>query len=113
MTFQELLSRPLIYLDGGTGTMLQARRLRPDERTESWTIRRPEELIRLHQSYVDAGADIVNANTYGVNKFRYHDDSVYSLSRLVETAVANAKQAVGQAAGEKEALVSLDLGPSG
>ncbi len=113
MPFQELLSRPLIYLDGGTGTMLQARGLRPDERTESWTVKRPEELIRIHQSYVDAGADIVNANTFGVNKFRYHDDSVYSLSQLVETAIANAKQSVSRTAGKPNALVSLDLGPSG
>lgn len=113
MTFQELLSRPLIYLDGGTGTMLQARGLRPDERTESWTIERPEDLIQIHQSYIAAGADIVNANTFGVNKFRYGDGSAYSLSRLVETAIANAKQAVRQAGKETETLVSLDLGPSG
>ena len=31
MTFQQLLTRPLIYLDGGTGTMLQARGLKPGE----------------------------------------------------------------------------------
>lgn len=113
MTFQELLSKPLICLDGGTGTMLQARGLRPDERTESWTIEHPEALIQIHQSYIDAGSDIVNANTFGVNKFRYHDGSDYSLSRLVEEAVSNARQAARQAAGDKETLISLDLGPSG
>lgn len=113
MTFQELLSKPLICLDGGTGTMLQAKGLRPDERTESWTIEHPEELIQIHQSYIDAGADIINANTFGVNKFRYHDGSAYALSQLVEGAIANAKQAVSQAAKESETLVSLDLGPSG
>lgn len=113
MTFQQLLTRPLIYLDGGTGTMLQARGLKSGERTESWTIERPEELIRIHQSYVDAGADIVNANTFGVNKFRYPQGGCYSFGQLVEAAVANARQAVKRAAKEKETLVSLDLGPSG
>ncbi len=113
MTFQQLLTRPLIYLDGGTGTMLQARGLKPGERTESWTIERPEDLIQIHQSYVNAGADIVNANTFGVNKFRYPSDTGYSLTQLVETAIANARQAVKRAAKEGEVLVSLDLGPSG
>lgn len=115
MTFQQLLTRPLVYLDGGTGTMLQARGLKPGERTESWTIERPEDLIQIHQSYVDAGADIVNANTFGVNKFRYPGagGAGYSLVQLVEAAVANARQAVKRAAKEGEALVSLDLGPSG
>lgn len=113
MTFRQLLTRPLIYLDGGTGTMLQARGLKPGERTESWTIERPEDLIRIHQSYIEAGADIVNANTFGVNKFRYSGDAGYSLLRLVDAAIANARQAVRRAAREGETLVSLDLGPSG
>ena len=113
MTFQQLLTRPLIYLDGGTGTMLQARGLKPGERTESWTIERPEDLIQIHQDYVNAGADIVNANTFGVNKIRYPSDTSYSLTQLVETAIANARQAVKRAAKEGEVLVSLDLGPSG
>ena len=113
MTFRQLLTRPLIYLDGGTGTMLQARGLKPGERTESWTIERPEDLIRIHQSYIEAGADIVNANTFGVNKFRYSGDAGYSLLRLVDAAIANARQAVRRAVREGETLVSLDLGPSG
>lgn len=113
MNVQELLSRPLVFLDGGTGTMLQARGLKPGERTERWNVERPEELIRIHRDYVEAGADIINANTFGVNKFRYHDQSDVSLSRMVETAIDNARQAVAQAAVDRTVFVSLDLGPSG
>ena len=80
---------------GGSGKRqcfpYQAKRgLKPGERTESWTIERPEDLIQIHQDYVNAGADIVNANTFGVNKFRYPSDTSYSLTQLVETAIANA-----------------------
>ena len=113
MTFQQLLTRPLIFLDGGTGTMLQARGLKPEERTETWTMEKPQELVQIHKSYVEAGADIVNANTFGVNHFRYHGDSGYTPEQMVEAAIANARQAAKQGAGGRTVFVSLDLGPTG
>lgn len=113
MTFQQLLTRPLTFLDGGTGTMLQARGLKTGERTETWTIERPEELIRLHKSYIEAGADLIHTNTFGVNMFRYPDDSGYTLTGLVEKAVANAREAISQSAAGRKVFAALDMGPSG
>ncbi len=113
MTIAQLLKQPLVFLDGGTGTMLQARGLKPGERTEVWNIERPEELVALHKSYIEAGADILNTNTFGINKFYYNKNTTYTLADLVKAAVANARKAIEEADAGRDVFVSLDLGPTG
>ena len=59
-TFRQALAQgtPLL-LDGGMGTMLQARGLPPGELPERFCLARPEVLGGIHADYIRAGADIV------------------------------------------------------
>ena len=57
----------LIFLDGAMGTMLQTAGLQPGELPELLALNRPELLTSIHRQYIEAGADIVYANTFGAN----------------------------------------------
>ena len=68
MTFKELLeTKEFIILDGAMGTMLQKSGLKVGEIPELLGISHPEIITGIHKSYIDAGDDIIYANTFGAN----------------------------------------------
>ncbi len=115
MTVLECLHNEIFYLDGGTGTCLQARGLAPGEPPEIWNLARPQEIIALHKAYFEAGSHAVCANTFGVNGLRYDGkDGRPGVRELVFAAVGCAKAAREQAqGGQKHKFVGLDVGPLG
>ena len=69
MEFRELLNTPgPVLLDGGMGTMLQARGLSIGEWPELAALEHPDWLEDIHRAYVEAGAQILCANTFGANR---------------------------------------------
>ena len=69
MEFRELLNTPgPVLLDGGMGTMLQARGLSMGEWPELVALEHPDWLEDIHRAYVEAGAQILCANTFGANR---------------------------------------------
>ncbi len=57
MNFNELLqNREFVFLDGGMGTMLQARGLKPGASPEAMSIEAPDVLVGVHLEYLKAGA---------------------------------------------------------
>ena len=59
--------RDRIILDGGMGTMLQAAGLGLGERPEVFGIEHPDVVERIQRSYVEAGSQVLYANTFGAN----------------------------------------------
>ena len=55
----ERLGKELIYFDGGMGTLLQSRGLKPGELPEVWNLEHADEVIDIHRQYFEAGSDIV------------------------------------------------------
>ena len=111
MEFKTLLSSGLVYLDGGTGTLLQAAGLQPGELPETWNILHPEIITDLHRSYYDAGSNVVCTNTFGANCLKYDGkDGRFALADVVRAAVRNARKAADEAPGR---FVALDIGPLG
>lgn len=106
MDIREELGRRIIFFDGGLGSLLQERGLKPGELPETWNLTRPEVLYDIHKAYLDAGADIILANTFGANGFKYDN-----LEEIVTAAVVNAKKAVADSG--RKAYVALDMGPTG
>lgn len=106
MDIREELGRRIIFFDGGLGSLLQERGLKPGELPETWNLTRPEVLYDIHRAYLDAGADIILANTFGANGFKYDN-----LEEIVTVAVVNAKKAVADSG--RRAYVALDMGPTG
>lgn len=96
-------------VDGAMGTLLLERGLGPGEPPESITLSRPEVLEEVARLYVDAGADIVETNTFGASPLRLAhaglDDRIEQLNR-------EAVRAARSAAGDR-AYVAASVGPSG
>lgn len=59
--------RRFVFLDGGMGTQLQKRGLRPGQKPELAALEMPETLTAIHADYAAAGADLLLANTFGAN----------------------------------------------
>ncbi len=107
MNFRETLGKRILFLDGGMGTLLQERGLQPGELPESWNIAHPEKVKEIHKAYLAAGADIILANTFGANRLKFPEN----IGEIVKSGVKNAREAVAESG--KDALVALDLGPTG
>ena len=108
MEFLELLQtgRP-VRLDGGMGTMLQAKGLPVGATPELTALEHPEWLLDIHRAYVEAGAQILYANTFGANREKLSHCGK-TVEEIVPAAVALAKEAA-----QGRALVALDIGPTG
>lgn len=94
--------------DGAWGTMLQAKGLKPGECPELWNITHPDAVFEIAKSYIDAGADIIETNSFGGNPIRLSgyglDNRVYELN---EAAASISKQAA------KDKIVLGSIGPTG
>lgn len=111
-TWKERLGTERLFFDGGMGTILQEKGLAAGELPETWNISHGDTIRSLHRDYLDAGADIINTNTFGANRLKYKADGEYSLKRVIESAVELAKQA-REESGRRDAFIALDIGPTG
>jgi len=110
MGILEQLRTRKVFCDGGMGSLLQARGLKPGELPETWNILHPDIITEVHLEYLNAGCDIVTTNTFGANGLKFGAEGELSLERLVTAAVENAKTAVARAG---HGYVALDMGPTG
>lgn len=111
MNILEALNEKIIYCDGGMGSLLQAQGLKPGELPGTWNLTHPEVLVQIHKDYLNAGANIVTTNTFGVDRLKYKKDGAFPLAEVIRAAVSNARQAVEETG--KEGYVALDMGPTG
>jgi 5-methyltetrahydrofolate--homocysteine methyltransferase len=105
----EKLGKQILFFDGAMGTVLQEKGLLPGQAPEAWNLTHPEMIQEIHRSYLDAGADVVLANTFGANPFKCQENGM-DLGKIITAGVNLARQAVEQAG---HGAVALDIGPSG
>lgn len=97
-----------VFLDGGMGTQLQKRGLKPGQKPELAALEMPKVLTAIHAEYAAAGADLLLANTFGANA-RKLAGTGYTVQQVVTASLDCARKAA-QPSG---ALVGLDIGPLG
>ena len=101
-------------LDGGMGTMLQSAGMSPEKTTTEFGLAHPEILTQIHKKYIEAGADIVYASTFGTNRFKKKEIGECTLQEAVRIQVQAAVKAKEiMAAQGREVAVAIDLGPLG
>ncbi len=110
MDFREYLKNNIVFLDGGMGTLLQAKGLKPGEFPERWNISHPDIITDIQKSYFDAGSNVVCANTFGANSLKFDDNE---LEIIIRSAIENAKRARDLSISVKEMFIALDIGPTG
>ena len=103
----EFFQDKIVLLDGAMGTVLQQRGLPPGGMPELLNLTDPALLAAVYREYVEAGSQVVYANTFGANGLKLAR-SGRAVSEVVTAAVRTAKGAVAG-----RALVALDVGPLG
>ncbi len=110
MRITEYIKEHHLYLDGGMGTLLQARGLLPGELPERWNLTHADVITDIHRAYYDAGSNVVNTNTFGANVLKLSPEE---LEQTVKAAISHARTAARESCGAQEKWVALDIGPTG
>ena len=110
MKITEYLKNNLVYLDGGLGTLLQSKGLVPGELPETWNIKHPEIITQIHESYYNAGSNIVCSNTFGANSLKFDDTE---LEKIIKSGLENVIKAKESSVSGAEKWVAFDMGPTG
>ncbi len=108
MNVLEKIYSSITYCDGGMGTLLQARGLKPGEMPERWGVGRAEDIVDIHARYLAAGCNIITTNTFGANLAKYRPDE---LKKIIRAGIENVRCAMRGFSGDR--YVAFDMGPTG
>jgi homocysteine S-methyltransferase len=110
--FEERLSTgPIVVGDGGMGVLISgaAPRLRCPEEAN---LRAPETVVSLHVSFINAGADLIETNTFGANrrklKAHYLEDEVEAINSSAVKLAREAREIAG-----RDVFIAGSIGPLG
>lgn len=110
MKLLQELKRRVFILDGAMGTEILKRTGRKVPLGELLNVEDPQIVYSIHRDYVEAGADIIETNTFSANPFKLKESGIPEamLNEIIKRGVHLAKEAAGD-----EALVSGSIGPLG
>src|ERR671934_788225 len=106
-----LSSGPPIVADGGMGALLSAAvpRLRCPEEAN---LRAPETVVSLHVSFINAGAELIETNTFGANRRKlaaqFLDDELERINSTAVKLARNARETTG-----RDVFIAGSIGPLG
>ncbi|MCR4442428.1 MAG: homocysteine S-methyltransferase family protein [Peptococcaceae bacterium] len=107
--FLDKLREQVLIGDGAMGTMLAEQGLGRGESPELWMLAHPEEIKKIHCSYLEAGSQVIQTNTFGANRLKLGE---YGASDKVALINKKAARLAREAAGKK-AFVAGIVGPTG
>lgn len=124
-TIQDCLNERILIIDGAMGTMIQQYKLSEKdyrgERFKDWSsdlkgnndllcLTQPQIIKEIHKKYLEAGADIIETNTFNAQKISMADYHMEDLAYEINLAAAKiAKEAVKESG--KNAWVAGAIGP--
>jgi homocysteine S-methyltransferase len=107
--FLEALNERVLVCDGGMGTMLYAQGVFINRSFDSLNLSDPARVVAVHQAYAEAGADVVETNTFGANRLKLR---AFGLAeRLHEINAAGVRLA--REGAREAAYVAGAMGPLG
>ena len=110
MNILEYMKDNRLFFDGGMGTLLQAAGIPTGVFPESWSITHPDTVSAIHRSYLDAGSNIITANTFGASCLKFSDTE---LEAVISASLSCARRAISDSTAAQPSWVALDIGPTG
>ena len=114
--FADIFSNRPVLADGAMGTVLYARGVFINRCYDELNVSDPNLILSIHEDYLQAGAEIIETNTFGANRFRLTRHGLASkVAEINAAGVRLAKQAVAHLK-EKQAgtaYVAGSIGPVG
>src|SRR3989339_867405 len=110
MEFIQLVKEKVLIADGAMGTMLYGRGVFVNQCFEELNLANPKLVRQIHTAYIEAGADIIETNTFGANQFKL---SRYGLADKIELINQTAVKNAISASGNNKVLIAGSVGPSG
>src|SRR6185295_12664794 len=107
--FLEALDRRVLVCDGAMGTMLYARGIFLNRCFDELNLTQPDLVAEIHRDYVRAGADVVETNTFGANRFKLSNFGLADKLRAVNVQGAR----VARHAVRDGGWVAGSIGPLG
>ncbi len=108
---KELAKRPLLA-DGGIGTLLYARGASPEASFEHLNLTKQDEIQQVHIDYINAGADVIETNSFSANRFRLAsfglEAETHKINLWAAKIARNAREVGGQ-----PVFVAGSVGPTG
>jgi len=104
-----LTNRKVIVSDGAWGTELQKLGLKAGECPELWNLEHPGLVQKVAKSYVDAGADVIETNSFGGSSIKLSHFGLESKTFEINEAAA----AISRSAAGDNVLVMGSMGPTG
>jgi methionine synthase / methylenetetrahydrofolate reductase(NADPH) len=108
-SFRERVGKEVLVFDGGVGTHLYEKGIFINTCFDELNLVNPDIVAEVHRDYVNAGADIVETNTYGANRFKL---AAHGLEPRVHEVNAAGARIARKVAGET-VLVAGSVGPLG
>jgi 5-methyltetrahydrofolate--homocysteine methyltransferase len=109
------IQNKIVLMDGGMGSMIIASGMRDGEVPEAWVVSNQEKQIGIHAAYLDAGAEVIQTNTFGASRLKLHSSEAGAGLDPVDVnrkAAGLARKAV-EAHGSGGRYVAGDVGPTG
>src|SRR5262250_3458365 len=111
LDFNERIKDSILIADGAMGSMLHEV-VGPQRCFDELNSTEPEAVFRVHQAYIEAGAQIIETNTFGANRFKLAPLGLADeVQRLNSRGVKIAREARESAA--REVLIAGSMGPLG
>lgn len=102
-----------LLADGAWGTEFMKRGLEQGDSPELWNLERPDAVIEVARSYVEAGSDVILTNSFGASRVLLERHGLGAKTReLNRAAAALSRRAADEAAG-RTVVVAGDMGPCG
>ena len=106
---ERLQNNEVVVFDGGVGTYLYEKGIFINTCFDELNLTNPDIVSQVHRDYVAAGADVIETNTFGANRFKL---SGHGLEKKVHEINLKGAQLAKGAAGA-EVLVAGSVGPLG
>ncbi|WP_168122664.1 methionine synthase [Paenibacillus sp. HB172176] len=121
-TMQQLLKERILIMDGAMGTMIQGADLKEEDFggaeldgcNEMLVLTRPDVIQSIHEQYLEAGADILETNTFGATSLVLAEYDIPEKAREINLAAAKLARAAADkySTPDKPRFVAGALGPT-